>query len=105
MNGWEERRKDGWMDLEIYFHVCLFLYVFSTQTKKLSVFLGKNAINETDIQKEQEFSVSELIIHEHFDNTDGNFNNDIGNTDYYACPGWFMLVIAKFMTNGSSETG
>ncbi|KAK9965947.1 hypothetical protein ABG768_005009 [Culter alburnus] len=48
-----------------------------TQTKKLSVVLGKNAINETDIQKEQEFSVSELIIHEHFDNTDGNFNNDI----------------------------
>uniref|UniRef100_A0A671KXT4 trypsin n=1 Tax=Sinocyclocheilus anshuiensis TaxID=1608454 RepID=A0A671KXT4_9TELE len=44
---------------------------------KLSVFLGKNAINETDVQREQEFRVSELFIHEHFDNTDGNYNNDI----------------------------
>lgn len=68
---------------EIYLHLYLFSFVFSTQTKlyKLSVFLGKNAINETDVQREQEFSVSELFIHEHFDNTDGNFNNDIGNTD------------------------
>lgn len=48
-----------------------------TKLDKLSVFLGKNAINETDAQREQDFSVSELFIHEHFDNTDGNFNNDI----------------------------
>ncbi|XP_067285881.1 plasminogen activator, urokinase b [Pseudorasbora parva] len=48
-----------------------------TKVHKLSVFLGKNAINETDLQKEQEFSVSQLFIHELFDNTDGNFNNDI----------------------------
>ncbi len=68
---------------EIYLHLHLFSSVFSSHTKldKLSVFLGKNAINETDAQREQEFSVSELFIHEHFDNTDGNFNNDIGNTD------------------------
>ncbi|XP_073685034.1 plasminogen activator, urokinase b [Garra rufa] len=48
-----------------------------TNTQKLTVFLGKNAINETDVQKEQEFAVSKLFIHENFDNTDGNFNNDI----------------------------
>lgn len=86
---------DGWMDLEIYSHICLFLHVFSTQTKKLSVVLGKNAINETDIQKEQEFSVSELIIHEHFDNTDGNFNNDIGNADHYYNKVWQVRLIKK----------
>ncbi|KAA0724876.1 Urokinase-type plasminogen activator [Triplophysa tibetana] len=43
----------------------------------LSVFLGKNAINETDLQREQKFRVSQVIIHENFDNTEGNFNNDI----------------------------
>uniref|UniRef100_A0A673FZP6 trypsin n=1 Tax=Sinocyclocheilus rhinocerous TaxID=307959 RepID=A0A673FZP6_9TELE len=48
-----------------------------TRPYKLSVFLGKNAINETDVQREQEFRVSELFIHEHFDNADGNYNNDI----------------------------
>ncbi|KAK2876059.1 hypothetical protein Q8A67_020155 [Cirrhinus molitorella] len=48
-----------------------------TNTNKLLVFLGKNAINETDVQREQEFTVSKLFIHEHFDNTEGNFNNDI----------------------------
>lgn len=69
--------------MEIYLHVFLFSFVFSAQTNtnKLSVFLGKNAINETDVQREQEFTVSKLFIHENFDNTDGNFNNDIGNTD------------------------
>ncbi|XP_056326004.1 plasminogen activator, urokinase b [Danio aesculapii] len=48
-----------------------------TSVHKLSVVLGKKAINETDVQNEQEFRVSKLFIHEHFDNTDGNFNNDI----------------------------
>lgn len=48
-----------------------------TSLHKLSVFVGKNAINETDAQREQELRVSELFIHEHFDNTDGNYNNDI----------------------------
>lgn len=78
-------KKKAWMDvfLEIYLHMHLFLFVFSTKTSlhKLSVFVGKNAINETDAQREQELRVSELFIHEHFDNTDGNYNNDIGNTD------------------------
>uniref|UniRef100_A0A673GW58 trypsin n=1 Tax=Sinocyclocheilus rhinocerous TaxID=307959 RepID=A0A673GW58_9TELE len=49
----------------------------STSIHKLSVFVGRNAINETDAQREQEFRVSELFIHEHFDNTDGNYNHDI----------------------------
>lgn len=48
-----------------------------TNIRALSVFLGKNAINETDLQREQRFKVSEVIIHENFDNTDNNFNNDI----------------------------
>ncbi|KAG1930398.1 plasminogen activator, urokinase b [Pimephales promelas] len=48
-----------------------------TDLHKLSVVLGKNAINETDIGREQEFNVSDLFIHEHFDNTDGNYDNDI----------------------------
>uniref|UniRef100_A0A672MTD1 trypsin n=1 Tax=Sinocyclocheilus grahami TaxID=75366 RepID=A0A672MTD1_SINGR len=42
----------------------------STSIHKLSVFVGRNAINETDAQREQEFRVSELFIHEHFNNTD-----------------------------------
>ncbi|XP_016326459.1 urokinase-type plasminogen activator-like [Sinocyclocheilus anshuiensis] len=48
-----------------------------TSIHKISVFVGRNAINETDAQREQEFRVSELFIHEHFDNTDGNYNHDI----------------------------
>lgn len=83
-------KKKAWMDvfLEIYLHMHLFLFVFSTKTSlhKLSVFVGKNAINETDAQREQELRVSELFIHEHFDNTDGNYNNDIGNTDWELTP-------------------
>nr|XP_055033106.1 plasminogen activator, urokinase b [Misgurnus anguillicaudatus]XP_055033107.1 plasminogen activator, urokinase b [Misgurnus anguillicaudatus] len=49
----------------------------STNLSTLSVYLGKNAVNETDLQREQKFRVSELIIHENFDNTDGNYKNDI----------------------------
>lgn len=56
-------------------HLC-----FSSHTKKhsLSVALGKNALNETDLTVEQTFRVEEIIIHEGFDNSEGNFNNDIG---------------------------
>ncbi|KAG9275434.1 urokinase-type plasminogen activator [Astyanax mexicanus] len=44
----------------------------------ISVYLGKNAINETDHNKEQKFKVTKLIIHEDFDNTiSENYNNDI----------------------------
>ncbi|KAI4898775.1 hypothetical protein NFI96_027393, partial [Prochilodus magdalenae] len=44
---------------------------------RLWVVLGKTALNETDEKKEQEFGVTELYTHEHFDDTDGSFNNDI----------------------------
>ncbi|KAL0964838.1 hypothetical protein UPYG_G00329690 [Umbra pygmaea] len=50
---------------------------FHTAAQTLSVTLGKNAINETDVTKEQTFQVEEVIIHPEFDNSEGNFNNDI----------------------------
>lgn len=53
---------------------------FSSNTKRhrFSVSLGKNALNETDLTMEQTFRVEEILIHEGFDNSDENFNNDIG---------------------------
>ncbi|XP_072523617.1 plasminogen activator, urokinase b [Salminus brasiliensis] len=48
-----------------------------TNTRRLLVVLGKNALNETDQRREQEFRVTELYTHEDFDDTDDNFNNDI----------------------------
>ncbi|KTF84319.1 hypothetical protein cypCar_00028410 [Cyprinus carpio] len=49
----------------------------NTQIKKYSVYLGKNAINETNSVKEQQFVVSKLVVHEDFDYTTENYNNDI----------------------------
>lgn len=40
--------------------------------------LGKNALNESDPSAEQRFKVEEIIVHEGFDNSGGNFNNDLG---------------------------
>lgn len=53
---------------------------FSSHTKirRFSVILGKNALNESDPTAEQAFRVEEIIVHEGFDNSEGNFNNDIG---------------------------
>ncbi|XP_056222002.1 plasminogen activator, urokinase b [Seriola aureovittata] len=48
-----------------------------TKERRFSVTLGKNALNETDPTVEQTFRVEEIIIHEGFDNSEGNFNNDI----------------------------
>ncbi|KAG7235073.1 hypothetical protein INR49_003361 [Caranx melampygus] len=48
-----------------------------TKQHRFSVTLGKNAINETDRTVEQTFRVEKIIIHEGFDNSEGNFNNDI----------------------------
>lgn len=45
---------------------------------RYSVYLGKNAINETDTVKEQQFNVSNLIVHENYDYTVQSYNNDIG---------------------------
>ncbi|XP_039991455.1 plasminogen activator, urokinase b [Xiphias gladius] len=44
---------------------------------RFSVTLGKNALNETDPTVEQTFRVEEIIVHEEFDNSEGNFKNDI----------------------------
>uniref|UniRef100_A0A8B9HWN7 trypsin n=1 Tax=Astyanax mexicanus TaxID=7994 RepID=A0A8B9HWN7_ASTMX len=53
-------------------------YVRRNKLEHISVYLGKNAINETDHNKEQKFKVTKLIIHEDFDNTiSENYNNDI----------------------------
>ncbi|XP_051274340.1 plasminogen activator, urokinase b isoform X1 [Dicentrarchus labrax] len=47
------------------------------KNRRFSVILGKNALNESDPTAEQEFRVEEIIVHEGFDNSEGNFNNDI----------------------------
>ncbi|KAM9837794.1 plasminogen activator, urokinase b [Aulostomus maculatus] len=49
----------------------------STKTRRLSVTLGKNSLNETDPTAEQTFRVEEIIIHHEYTNTEGNYNNDI----------------------------
>lgn len=46
-------------------------------SRRFSVVLGKNALNESDSSIEQTFKVEEIIVHEGFDNSDGNYNNDI----------------------------
>ncbi|XP_061140804.1 tissue-type plasminogen activator-like [Syngnathus typhle] len=46
-----------------------------TNVQRLSVFLGKSAINETDAVNEQEFTVEKIILHQAFNET--NYNNDI----------------------------
>lgn len=46
--------------------------------EQLSVYLGKSALNETDVKKEQKFTVEQLVLHSGFNFTDDNdFNNDI----------------------------
>ncbi|XP_064174405.1 urokinase-type plasminogen activator-like isoform X3 [Anguilla rostrata] len=49
----------------------------ATSVNRLSVILGKNALNETDGEREQRFSVSKVIPHKGFDNRQGSYNNDI----------------------------
>lgn len=48
-----------------------------TKSHRFTVFLGKNALNESDPSVEQMFRVEEIILHEGFDNNEGNFENDI----------------------------
>ncbi|XP_062850849.1 plasminogen activator, urokinase a [Trichomycterus rosablanca] len=45
--------------------------------EQYTVYMGKNAINETDPSKEQKFKVAKLVIHEDYDNIAENFNHDI----------------------------
>ncbi|MCJ8730495.1 hypothetical protein PDJAM_G00185050 [Pangasius djambal] len=40
-----------------------------------SVYLGKDATNQTDLRKEQKFEVAKLVLHRDFEGS--NFNNDI----------------------------
>lgn len=56
-------------------------FLFSDEIKHLSVYLGKTAINETDADREQRFTVEKLIIHQKYN--DSNFNNDIGGHNLY----------------------
>ena len=57
----------------------LWTLCFRSQTKerRFSVTLGNNALNESD-PTEQTFRVEKVIVHEGFDNSEGNFDNDIG---------------------------
>lgn len=54
-----------------------------TDVRHLSVYLGKTAINDTDPEREQRFTVEKLIIHPHFD--DYSNNNDIGVCSFNLC--------------------
>nr|XP_061794516.1 tissue-type plasminogen activator-like [Nerophis lumbriciformis] len=46
--------------------------------RRLTVFLGKSTINETDAVNEQKFTVEKLILHQAYNGIDGeNYNNDI----------------------------
>lgn len=83
---------DGW---DIQKHPCLqffcrselfplwYLLSKDTDIHRLSVHLGKKAINETNAKKEQSFSVEKMIIHQGFDSS--GFNNDIGVYICTAC--------------------
>lgn len=46
-----------------------------TNAKRLVVYLGKSAINETDAAREQKFTVEKLIIHQNYNDT--TYDNDI----------------------------
>ncbi|XP_022061017.1 plasminogen activator, urokinase a [Acanthochromis polyacanthus] len=46
-----------------------------TKIPYLSVYLGKSAINDTDAEKEQQFIVEKLIIHQNYNDT--SYNSDI----------------------------
>ena len=57
--------------------VGLSLHSKNTNLQKLSVFLGKSAINETDVEKEQKFTVEQLVLHAGYSDSK-EYNNDIG---------------------------
>ncbi|KAM9848244.1 urokinase-type plasminogen activator-like [Aulostomus maculatus] len=47
----------------------------ATNIKRLSVYLGKSTINDTDSVKEQKFRVEKMILHPKYN--ESNYNNDI----------------------------
>ncbi|KAK3573528.1 hypothetical protein QTP86_026043 [Hemibagrus guttatus] len=44
---------------------------------KYSVYLGKDATNETNLDKEQKFKITKLVLHPEFNSDSEDFNNDI----------------------------
>ncbi|XP_038129999.1 plasminogen activator, urokinase b [Cyprinodon tularosa] len=50
---------------------------YQTRLRRLSVTLGKNALNESDPTAEQTFRVEQIFIHEGFNISLQNYNNDI----------------------------
>lgn len=55
---------------------CLGFCSNSTDVRDLTVYLGKTAINDTDPETEQRFTVDKLILHPNYDSD--TYNNDIG---------------------------
>lgn len=62
----------------LLFLFCLGFCSNSTDVRDLTVYLGKTAINDTDPEREQRFTVDKLILHPNYDGE--TFNNDIGET-------------------------
>lgn len=59
-------------------HCLLFANSKRTNKDQYTVYLGKDAINRTDPEKEQKFKVEKLVLHQQYDNKAEDFNNDIG---------------------------
>uniref|UniRef100_A0A8C2YX56 trypsin n=1 Tax=Cyclopterus lumpus TaxID=8103 RepID=A0A8C2YX56_CYCLU len=49
----------------------------NSKRRRFYVILGKNVMNETDPTVEQTFRVEQIILHDGFDNSEGNYDNDI----------------------------
>ncbi len=80
---WSEKKWTDWGFLK-YIYTFLSSHLFSALRLKsinCQYFWGRTPSMRQTF-RESKSSVSKLFIHEHFDNTDGNFNNDIGNTDW-----------------------
>lgn len=75
----------GLAHAEVYVYIYVFVFLFSESTtiRHLSVYLGKSAINATDADKEQRFTVEKVIIHQKY-NLD-NYDNDIGTQTRIVC--------------------
>ena len=79
-------------------HLCVFTRPSAaTKARRLSVILGKSALNETVPYSEQAFRVDEVFVHEAFDNSDGNYNNDIGRISYDILRYFFLLFEFEFL--------
>ena len=71
-------RCNGWRDNSLLIQCVFSRPSAATKARRLSVILGKSALNETVPNSEQEFRVDEVFVHEDFDNSEGSYNNDIG---------------------------